>query len=360
MRIFDPMRLRCKICFVLFVLLAVLATPATGSATSCTTQSALPGVDRDALSAAGGRLATAAAQQDYATLQAALLPAVAADWENMHGIVEQSGSLLKGGEIQLRNLYLLDATSLTAPTDTQFFCSNTSGSITVTLNLHSLPPGRYALVLAESKGSPNLGQLSLILAWDGDGPTPGWKLGGITIHPGSLDGNDGVWWWTRARELARPDSPKYDPWSAYYSYEMARALLAPVDFLTSPNLDKLEIEQAQIKIGEQHEEIGPNKLSKQLSPQNAFPITLPDTARTWKIVAVLVDPVLLHADLAVVYEANPALTDPAAERTEAIAALSALLKAHPELRQSFHGLWAYASKEGKRNPVLEMPMEQIP
>jgi hypothetical protein len=47
-------------------------------------------------------------------------------------------------------------------------------------------------------------------------------------------------------------------------------------------------------------------------------------------------------------------------RTEAVAVLSALLKTQPALRQNFHGLWAYAMKDGKRTPVIELPMGQIP
>jgi hypothetical protein len=40
--------------------------------------------------------------------------------------------------------------------------------------------------------------------------------------------------------------------------------------------------------------------------------------------------------------------------------LGALLKKHPGLREDFHGLWAYAVKDGKRTPVIELPMAQIP
>jgi hypothetical protein len=36
------------------------------------------------------------------------------------------------------------------------------------------------------------------------------------------------------------------------------------------------------------------------------------------------------------------------------------LKAHPELRANFHGMWAVASKDGKLTPVMELPMGQIP
>jgi hypothetical protein len=120
-------------------------------------------------------------------------------------------------------------------------------------------------------------------------------------------------------------------------------LLLPVDILSSPNLEKLGSEQTAIKN----------------SPLNAFPLALPDGPRTWKIDAVRLDPTLLHADLGVVYE-SIGITDPAAQRTEAIAVLSAFLKTQPGLRQNFHGLWAYAVKDGKRTSVLELPMAQIP
>jgi hypothetical protein len=117
----------------------------------------------------------------------------------------------------------------------------------------------------------------------------------------------------------------------------------PVDFLSSPNLEKLGQEQAQIKG----------------SPLDAFPYSLADGDRTWKIDAVRLDASLRQADLAVTYEST-GVTDQAAVRTEAVAVLSALLKAQPGLRQTFHGLWAYAAKDGKRTPVIELPMGQIP
>ena len=95
----------------------------------------------------------------------------------------------------------------------------------------ALPPGRYAVVLADAAGAPLAGQMGLVLAWDG--AATAWKLAGLTVRPGVFDGHDGVWYWQRARELA-----KTDPWSAWFSYDAARYLLLPVDFLSSPNLQK--------------------------------------------------------------------------------------------------------------------------
>jgi len=316
----------------------LLAAPAVALATSCTTQAALLPLDRDALASAGGRLSAAVVQQDLRALQDALLPAEVADWDGIRGVVEQAAPLVKGGQVQLRNLYLLDASMLATTADTQFFCSNASGSLTVTITMRALPPGRYAVVIADAAGATLGGQMGLILAWQG-GAQAGWKLGGVSVRQGVFDGHDGVWYWTRARELAKSDQP----WAAWYCYEAARLLLLPVDILSSPNLEKLAAEQTQIRN----------------SPLDAFPYTLPDGPRTWKIDAVRLDTALHQADLGVAYEST-GVTDPAAVRTEAVTVLSAFLKAQPGLRADFHGLWAYAVKDGKRTPVIELPMGQIP
>ena len=338
----NKMRLCSRVWIAALGLFVLVSLPLPSLAASCTTQGELQPQDRNALASIGGRLAMAVAGQDYTALQASLLPSEAADWDGMRGEAELGAPLVKGGQLQLRNIYLLDATTLAAVADTQFFCSNANGSLTVTMNMRSLPPGKFAVILVDAAGAPLGGQMGLVLAWDPTGASPAWKLAGLTVRQGAFDGHDGVWYWSRARELMKAD-PATSSWPAWFSYEAARYLLVPVDFLSSPNLEKLGQEQSQIKS----------------SPQEAFPYSLQDGDRTWKIDAVHLDASLRQPDLAVVYEST-GVTDPAAVRTEAGAVLSALLKAQPGLRQSFHGMWAVAVKDGKRTPVIELPMAQIP
>ena len=313
----------------------LLAAPAASHATSCTTQAEMNGPDRDALASTAQRLGTAVIQQDMAALQGALLPEVAAQWDGIRQAVEYNGPVVKGGQLQLRSLYALDATSLTAPADTQFFCSSANGAMTVTISLRELPPGRYAMVLADATGTPLQAQMAFILGQQGGA----WKLGGVFIRPGALEGHDGVWYWDQARHSVEGGAP----WAAYYLYEAARYLSLPVDIISSPNLEKLGQEEAQV----------PN------SPANAFPYGVTAGDRTWKIDEIRFDPSLREPDLGVTYEST-GVTDPAAQRTEATAVLAALLKAKPELRKSFHGMWAYSSSAGKVTPVMELPMGQIP
>lgn len=319
----------CKFCAA-GVLLAV---PIAGVAASCTAQAEMSPQDRDMLSAVTLRFSGAIAQQDYGALQAELLPAEASSWDGIRGAAEGAAPLLNGGHMELRNLYLLDASMQPAPADTEFFCADKSGSLNVTITMHALPPGKYALVLAAATGAPLAGQLGLILAWDN-----GWKLAGLSARQGVFDGHDGVWYWTRGRALAHGD-----PWSAWYSYDAARYLLDPVDFLTSPNLDKLNQEQEQIEP----------------SPERAFPLSLTEGDRTWKVENIILDPTLHEPDLGVVYDST-GVTDPAAQRTEATSVMSALLKQQPGLRANFHGMWAIAVTNGKRTPIMELPMGQIP
>ena len=210
-------------------------------------------------------------------------------------------------------------------------------------SMHALPPGRYAVVLADAAGAAQGGQIGLVLAWGGTGADTGWKLAGLSVRPGTFDGHDGVWYWTHARDLARSNQP----WSAWYSYDVARYLLLPMDFLSSPNMEKLTQEQAQVKSATGN------------SVQDAFPLTLPAGDRTWKIESVHLEPSLNEPDLGVTYEST-GVADPAAQRTEAISVLSTLLKAQPALRENFHGLWAIAEKDGKKTPVMELPMAKIP
>lgn len=335
------MRSRLHI-FAMTLVLGAGALQARGA--NCVTQAAMLPDDRNMLVAAGGRLAMAILSDDLSALQSALLPAEASDWPGMRDAVEAAAPLVKGGQVQLRSLYMLDASMQKMPADTQFFCSNASGSLTVTITMRELPPGKYAIVLADAVGAPMAGQIAIVLAWDSAAVPQGWKLAGLTVRQGAIDGHDGVWYWSRARELAKEGQA----WSAWYCFELARALLIPVDFLSSPNLDKLTQEQGLVKLS-----------STGVSAQDVFPYTIQEPERTWKIDAVQVDLSLGKSDLGVTYD-SAGIADPAAQRTEAIAAMSAFLKAQPALRTSFHGLWAYALHDGKRTPVMELPMEKIP
>lgn len=296
--------------------------------------------DKASLIAFSDPLAAAVAAGDANAVHAALLPAISGDWESIRGVVMSAHPLYAGGTLRWRTIYLLDASDQKAAQDTEFFCTNAENTITVTINLQNLPPGRYALMLGDYIGAPLAGQMAMILS---DGPgSQGWKLGGLYAREGALDGRDGVAYWKQARAAAETT----DNWSAWFSYEVARWLLLPVNFLSSPNLQKLDAEQQRVS-----------------PPSQSLPLILSLTpggsGPSWKLTEVHLDTSLHSADVALTYEGS-GTTDPVAARTEAVNVMTALLRIHPGLRKNFHGLWAYAQKNGSQTFAIELPMTQIP
>ena len=149
--------------------------------------------------------------QDFIDAAGRLLPQEASEWDGIRAAVEQAAPLVKGGQFQLRNLYLLDASEPDRAGRHAVLLLESTGSLTVTINMNALPPGRYAVVLADAAGAPLAGQMGLILAWDAPRRRGSWRTDDAA---GRLRRHDGVWYWARGRELA-----KADPWSAWYSYE---------------------------------------------------------------------------------------------------------------------------------------------
>src|ERR1700722_15315453 len=156
-------------------------------AISCTTQASMQPVDRQALLTAGNSIAGDVAGQNFDQLQASLLPAVIGEWDNIRGVAQGAAPVLKGGKVYWGDGYLLDATDLKAPADTEFFCTNADSAATMTINLRSLPPGRYALLIGDYTGAPLAGQLALILGTTDAGPVGAWKLGGLFAREGALE-----------------------------------------------------------------------------------------------------------------------------------------------------------------------------
>ncbi len=91
------MRLQLRILAAAALLLAPLASRAV----SCTSQAELGSLDRDALTTIAGRLASAVMGQDYATLQAELLPEEASQWDGIRAAVDQGAAAGEGRTVSI-------------------------------------------------------------------------------------------------------------------------------------------------------------------------------------------------------------------------------------------------------------------
>jgi len=317
--------------------------PSAASGVSCKTQSQLTTAERNVLSTAARQIASRVQAGDAQSLRANTIPAVAADFGGIASTVEGLAPLVQRATITIDSLYSLDASAQPgAPTQpagarTDFFC----GQPVVALNFIDLPPGTYALAILHATGVPKPQQISLVLSAT---PDHRWMLAGFFNKPMIVAGHDGLWYWQSARSYAQ----KNMKWNAWFYYRTAGSFLNPVDFLSSPNLEKLR-----------HEEEGAH-------PDNlpgAKPLMITALGSQFQITAVDTTSVFGDLDLDVHYAPNPTqiaqLRDPPSARKQVTDAMTALLALHPELLEAFHGIWIHADNGAASVFSLELPMGQI-
>jgi hypothetical protein len=313
---------------------------------SCLTQAQMTTTERTDVARAAQMLVSDAQNGDLQGLRADTLPAVAADFTGIANSAQTLKPLIAQAAITVDALYAFDAMAPAAGAQqaqgSQFFCTPTGSAVTVVLNFSNLPPGKYALAILHATGVEKPQQVSLILAQT---PTAQWKLAGFFSKPLMLAGQNGVWYWSRAREFAQ----KKQEWPAYFYYQIATFLVEPADFISSPNVEKLRREAGAI-----HAE---NLPADQ-------PVTVNVDGLPFAIAHVDTSADLGPLDFVIHYNANPTeaaqLRDPVSARKQVVDLMSGLLTMHPGLREAFHGMWVYADSGGATLFALELPMEQIP
>lgn len=314
-----------------------LALPAFG--VSCTTQSQMPAAQRTVLAQSAQMIAANVESGNAAGVRAQTVPGVAAQFEGIANSIQQVSTSIQRATLTVDSLYALDATDLKSPQETQFFCGVSGSALTVEVTIPNLPPGKYALAIIHATGVQQPQQLSLVLQNEPPG-SPDWKLAGFFARPMMMGGHDGLWFWRQARDYAA----RKQVWNAYFYYQTAQYLLQPVDFISSPNLQKLQRETEQNR---------PDNLP------GADPMRLSAGAQTFDVTNLHTGELSNQLDLVITFTATPG-QNPVAARAQVTAVMRALLQQHPELESAFHGLWVYAATPGNPNPfALELPMEQI-
>ena len=309
-------------------------------AVSCTTQSQMTETDRNALADSARSMAALVQSGDSAGLKAKTLSSVAERFEAIAAAVESASPLIERASLTVESLYLLDSSDLkTTQDETQFFCGGANAH-EVVFTIPNIPPGSYALTILHATGVDSPQSITFILARDAAKGSP-WKLAGAFIHGLTSAGHDGVWYWNQAREFAK----KRQNWNAYFYYQTAAALLTPVYFISTPNLDKLLKEQAAI---------APPGLPAAAQPM----LVAGNGGRGFEVRDMHTDSSLGGLDLVIDYKAQDT-SDPVASRTRNIELMKALLSQHPELRDGFHGLWAYAYAPSQQPFANELAMGQI-
>jgi len=334
------MRLRRQTIAVFLAVFAALFLPLAAQAVSCTTESEMTSAERSLYEQAARSLGAQIQSGNTTAVRASTVATVAAQFSSLAGSIEQVSPQIQKAMLTVDALYNLNALDLQSDADqAQFFCGVPGSALVVTVTIPQLPPGNYVLAVLHATGVEQPQQLSLILENEPKGSAE-WKLAGLYIRALTAAGHDGVWFWKQARDF----SIKKQNWNAYFYYQTAEFLLNPVDFLSSPNLEKLQKEAQGVRPADL-----PGK----------EPLVVKAGAESLEVTALRTESFQGGLDLVVDYKAKN-VSGPVATRVQIVELMKAMLAQHPELREAFHGLWVYAYYDNGQPPfAIELPMNQI-
>jgi hypothetical protein len=330
---------RSTCCFLLhlsFLLLAVVIVPPAVKAQNCTSGADLDVPTRNAVEAAARQFLDMSARGDVAGLKANSIPAIAGDFGSIEQAVVTNKPYFVQGSATVSGTYLLDASQAKgALPRADFYCGIYNSPDRLVFSISNLPAGRYALVLQKIAGKDPI-TLTLVLQ-DVNGP---WKLAGYYPRLDSIGGHDGQWYLTRAREY----KSKGQLHNAWFYYLTAWDLMAPVNFMSTPQLDKIADEMQSTR---------PSDL-----PDNGNPLSLTANGKTFKVTEMVAVPVDNDLDLRVRYaNANASNTGLAFQDNMAVS--KAIVAKYPEVRDAFSAVIARAVDASGHEYGSVLPMKDV-
>ncbi|HET7873108.1 MAG TPA: hypothetical protein VFL42_11395, partial [Terriglobales bacterium] len=151
----------------------------------------------------------------------------------------------------------------------------------------------------------------------------GWKLAGLYIRAGSAGGHDGLWYLQKAREY----KSRGQNHNAWFYYNTAWELLAPVTFMDTTLLSKIIRESTAIQ---------PKDV-----PAGGTPVSFSANGKTYNITDMSVYPNGNNFDLTLKFSV-PSTADFNGTVAEARNLASAFVAQNPELKEIFNNVWAHA------------------
>jgi hypothetical protein len=310
----------------------------------CTTQAKMQPALRDGLAGAAQMLATAVQANDTAKVRAATVAEYAKDFSASEFLIRSTSAKIAGETLAVTSIYGLDATArpANANTDAEFTCPLNGTTLEADFSIPGLPPGNYGFAMVEATNGPQPWLLSFLLRQDGGT----WKMAGFYTHARTAAGHDGKWYWIEAREAAKAKQA----WAAWLLYGEAYTLLRPANFLDSSHLDQL--------VGEQHN-AAPPELSSGISKETPL-VVKGSNGDEFHFTDLGTDRSDDGTRVNVVLHMRADTTDAVAERMRNEAAAAAFVKAHPEVRKDFQGVWVFAETDGQNPFMTQKKMTEIP
>lgn len=288
-------------------------------AQSCETGDDINTATKSAIESAAQRYFNMSAQGDVAGLKANAIPAVAGNFTGIEQAVVDNKKYFAEGQPTVAGTYLLDASQLKNPQRADFYCGIYNSPQRVGFSIPNLPAGRYAVVVQKISGDKDPVTLTMILQEMGGG----WKLAGYYPRLNSIAGHDGEWYLTQAREYKAKNQMR----DAWFYYLTAWDLLAPVNFMSNPQLDK---------IAQEMETTRPKDL-----PSEQAPMDLSANGKVFKITELAPVPVGNELNLRIRYQSADASNNALAFQDN-MAVMKGIVAKYPELREAFSAVIARA------------------
>ena len=334
----SMIRVRSYLLFLGFMSLCLL--PAAYAAESCyTTQD--PDFDagtRSAIETAAQQLFNDAAAGNIAAMQQNSIPGIAGNFQGIASVVTANKAKLAGGQAHIRNEWLLDAPGTQAYERAEFFCGTFNSTQHSSFVIPGLPPGKYALAIQDVTGVKEPFTITYILQQDAGQ----WKLAGYYAKAHQVGPHDGLWYWVQARDYKKQGFQH----TSFFYYLTAVDLLAPVPFMSTPQLEALYQEQQ-------------SSLPKDIpqNPQQPVPLTL--NGQTYQIVQAFVVPNDKQG-LDLVYKySSPDITDQVKTFQQNMAFIKALAQQYPEYKQAFTSIVARAVAPSGQDFGTQLPVSEI-
>lgn len=333
----NPIRNTCNSLLLSAGLVVLILGSQATRAQECYSGSEIDPPTANALRATAQRYLSMSAQGDVANLKANAVPDVAANFGSIEqAVVGYKAQFAQGPPSETR-MFVLDATnSKTTWQRAEFYCGIYNSPNRVGLAIPNLPPGRFALTIATVPGKEPI-TLTMVLQDTGQNT---WKLAGYYARLNALGGRDGQWFESKGTEYKQ----KGQLLNAWFYYLTAWDLLAPVDFISTPALDRLSDEMQAAR---------PAGL-----PTADAPLQLAGGGKTFKVIEISAVPVNGELYFRAQYD-SPSAGNPQLASQDNTALIKALVAKYPEIKEAFFGVIARATDSAGHQFVTLTGMKEL-
>src|SRR5579864_7667939 len=297
----------------------MLPVPAQLAAQTCSSDGDLDAGTKAAIESAARQFLNMSKNGDVAGLKSNSIPAISGDFGAIENAVITNRQYLAEGPSSIAGSYLLDASQAKGTlARADFYCGIYNSPDRLSFSIPNLPAGKYAIAIQKVSGKDPI-TLTLILQNLGGA----WKLAGYYPRLDAIGGHDGQWYLAKAREY-KSKGQVHDAW---FYYLTGWDLTAPVNFMSTPQLDK---------IAQEMETARPSDL-----PSTQSPMDLATSGKIFKISELAPVPVGDDLNLRVRYQSADA-SNSAVAFQDNMAVIKGIVAKYPELRGAFTAVVARA------------------